>query len=441
MIMRGPAKPWEWWGGRRALLLPLLLAAAGALLLGLGEAEAQAFPPPAKTEQGADTRDLYLVVFTVAAVVFVVVEAALLVLVLKYRRKDDTLPPQIHGNNAVEVLWTAIPTVIVVAMFILSFLVLEDIESAPDEGEEVTTIDVLGQQWTWSFRYASPLEAALASAVSEDPAETVIEVTDGTPFRSRPPHNVIRLDLEHLRVTAISGNTLTVTRGVDGTVAQPHASGTGIDRIFLGTESAPETRLAGAPTTPVVTVPVGRTVRFNLAAQDVIHSFYTPQFLYKLDAVPGRVQSLWINVTEAGLYQGQCAEFCGANHARMIFSVRALAEDDFDTWLAAKTPDPGEPEPPGGAAPGGSTPTDDATADLPGDPVRGQELFFANGCNACHGDTGQGGIGPKIAATTLTLAQEMQQYRNPRQLMPRFDESKVPDADVADIYSWLQTLE
>ena len=76
-----------------------------------------------------------------------------------------------------------------------------------------------------------------------------------------------------------------------------------------------------------------------------------------------------------------------------------------------------------------------------GDPARGQQLFFQNGCNVCHGDTGQGGIGPKIGPPALTLEEEIRQYRNPRDQMPAFPADSVPDMDVADIHAWLRTLE
>lgn len=74
------------------------------------------------------------------------------------------------------------------------------------------------------------------------------------------------------------------------------------------------------------------------------------------------------------------------------------------------------------------------------DPSRGQELFFANGCNVCHGDQGQGAIGPTIAQTGFTLAQVIEQYRTPRAAMPPFAADRVPDQDVAHIHAWLQTL-
>ena len=74
------------------------------------------------------------------------------------------------------------------------------------------------------------------------------------------------------------------------------------------------------------------------------------------------------------------------------------------------------------------------------DPSRGQELFFANGCNVCHGDQGQGGIGPTIAQTGFTLAQVIEQYRTPSAAMPPFPADRAPDSDVAHIHAWLQTL-
>lgn len=105
-------------------------------------------------------------------------------------------------------------------------------------------------------------------------------------------------------------------------------------------------------------------------------------------------------------------------------------------------------EPPEDPEPGGST-GEAPEADLSdpeallanGDAAHGQELFFANGCNQCHGDNGEGVIGPTIARTGLTLSQVVGQYRTPRGFMPAFDADLVSDQDVADIVTWLQTLE
>lgn len=105
-------------------------------------------------------------------------------------------------------------------------------------------------------------------------------------------------------------------------------------------------------------------------------------------------------------------------------AVAAVATTD------AEPPSVAEPEPPAG--------TEDGAVSA--NPARGQELFFANGCNICHGDTGGGGIGTTLASTTFTLEQVVQQYRTPRGTMPAFSVDRVPDSDVEHILAWLQTL-
>ena len=362
---------------RRTRLRWRIAAAAalvtGLLLLSAGVAGAQAFPPEAVSEEGSDIRNLYLLVFFLAAAVFVVVEAGIIWLAIKYRRRDDSLPPQIHGHRGVEVLWTVIPSIIVLVLFIVSFVVLDHIESAPSKYEPVEVIDVTAQQWAWSFYYATPMDATTRARISDDPADVRLRVSDGTLFE---PFKTYRIDVEHIRVDSIEGNTLMVARGVNGTVVQDHPAGEEILRITNGTEVSQDDRgeltdsidpSSGAVTTmntPIVTVPVGKTVRFNISSLDVIHSFYAPQFLYKLDAMPGRTQALWLKVTDAGFFQGQCAEFCGREHARMLFSVRALPLDEYDAWLAALVapPPPAEEAAPADDV-GEAAPEDDAADD------------------------------------------------------------------------------
>lgn len=84
---------------------------------------------------------------------------------------------------------------------------------------------------------------------------------------------------------------------------------------------------------PVMGLPVNERVRVRLHAQDVIHSFYVPQFLYKKDAIPGRVNEFDVIVEQPGVYTGQCAEFCGLAHAEMFFTVQAMERADFDAWV------------------------------------------------------------------------------------------------------------
>ena len=76
-------------------------------------------------------------------------------------------------------------------------------------------------------------------------------------------------------------------------------------------------------------LPVGETIRFVLTSRDVIHSFYVPDFLFKRDVIPGVRNRFDITIEEPGMYRGYCAEFCGLDHARMTFSVRALSPADY----------------------------------------------------------------------------------------------------------------
>ncbi|MCZ6545631.1 MAG: cytochrome c oxidase subunit II, partial [Chloroflexi bacterium] len=366
------ARPWRSRWVRLSLLSSLVL---GLLLVSTGVAGAQATLPSPKSTQAEDILNLYYIVFGVGAAIFVIVEAMIIFVALRYRRKDgDELPPQIHGNTMAEIVWTGIPTIIVVIIFAISYVVLEDVTSGPAEGENVVTVDVTGRQWAWSFAYGTPIGAQTTSALSHNPEDESLQVDDPGAFTS---FSRIRLGAEHMRVLEIDGNRLTVARAIDGTVTQTHAPGTPIDSLFNGTEIRQEERLGGATPTPVVTVPVGTTVRFDISSEDVIHAFYTPQFLYKIDATPGRINTMWVKVTEAGFYESQCAEFCGREHARMLFTVNALPQAEFDAWFEAKSSASVVEPPPDSDGPDDGDGTDDGDA-----AVRGRQLFFAIGCQA-----------------------------------------------------------
>ena len=111
------------------------------------------FPPPAITDRGAAIRQLYDLVFWIAAVIFFVVEGLIIWTVLRYRRKpgDDELPPQTHGNAVAEVVWTVVPTLIVAIMFVASWATLNTVEAtSPQPGMKVRAV---AAQFLWSFDY------------------------------------------------------------------------------------------------------------------------------------------------------------------------------------------------------------------------------------------------------------------------------------------------
>ncbi len=132
----------RWRNALRGGALLVLLA----LLAGCGM-----IPPEPETETAESVFTLYNIVFAMGVAVFIGVEGFIVYAVFRYRRRDDRLPEQTHGNNLVEIIWTAIPTVIVLVLFVLSATTLGRVEArAPQPG---LTIEVTGFQWQWQFRY------------------------------------------------------------------------------------------------------------------------------------------------------------------------------------------------------------------------------------------------------------------------------------------------
>jgi cytochrome c oxidase subunit 2 len=244
------------------------LAALVVLLAGCGS-----FGPPAPvTTEAREIEWLYYFVLAIALIIWAFVTGLILFAVIRYRRKptDTELPPQIHGNNVLEIVWTVIPTIIVGVMFVFSYSTLTKVDAST-----VTDIRIraVAAQFQWSFEYLS---------------------ADG--------QTVLFQQLE-----------------------------------------------------PEMDVPVGKPIHLDLRANDVIHAFYVPQFLFKRDVVPGRNNTFEFTVDagDAGqTFHGQCAELCGTYHGSMLFTVKALSPADYDAWLADKIAKANQtpPPPPSGAA-------------------------------------------------------------------------------------------
>lgn len=240
-----------------------VVAVAALALLPSAAAFAQVGQPPGITDEARTMHRLYLVVLSLALAVFVGVVGALLFAVFRYRRRrsDEPLPPQIHGSAKVEVIWVAIPGIIVLTLFTYSAVVLAKVDrKAP---EDALTIRVTGFQFQWKFEY----------------------------------------DLQDL------GRSNPVGR--EGTVT------------LLGTPAE----------IPELVIPVDEPVEFVLHSNDVIHSFYVRDFLYKLDLIPGLENRFVVVPRATGTFRGQCAELCGVDHALMLFTVRVVPRDEFDRWI------------------------------------------------------------------------------------------------------------
>lgn len=139
-------------GMPRRLRRAITLLAVGLLALTtITAASAQSGMPDAITKEGDKIHDLWVFTLILAAIVFVAVEAAIVYVIFAFRKKNDELPKQTHGSTALEVVWTTIPVVIVIALFTYSFIVLHDVENtaAPDD----LTVHVQGFQFQWGFTY------------------------------------------------------------------------------------------------------------------------------------------------------------------------------------------------------------------------------------------------------------------------------------------------
>ncbi len=113
--------------------------------------------------------------------------------------------------------------------------------------------------------------------------------------------------------------------------------------VYPGTDAEdgePVSTVGSTTEIPVLVLPTDQTIRFELASADVIHSFWVPEFLFKLDVIPGndngRDNVFEVTVREEGAYVGRCAELCGTYHAYMNFEVRAVSGDDYDAYLEAR---------------------------------------------------------------------------------------------------------
>jgi cytochrome c oxidase subunit 2 len=193
----------------------------------------------------------------------------------------------------------------------------------------------------------------------------------------------------------------------------------------------------GAITANEIHIPVGETVRVLLTTSDVIHSFWVPQLQVKADHIPGRTTSLWLQADEAGRFRGQCAEFCGLQHANMAFFIVAQQHEEFDNWLATQAAPADEPESPAAES--------------------GFEVFMSSSCAGCHtirGTSANGDLAPDlthvgsratIAGGTLeaTRANLLGFITDPHRYKPgvTMPPTELTESEVAAVVDYLEGLE
>ena len=183
-------------------------------------------------------------------------------------------------------------------------------------------------------------------------------------------------------------------------------------------------------------IPVGVPVMFSLRGADVIHSFWVPNLAGKKDLIPGKINTIWLQADKPGVYRGQCAEYCGLQHAKMALWVVAEPQEQFNAWRQNQTQQ---------AVP--------ATSDAQ---KRGQQIFFSTTCVMCHainGTAAGSNIGPNLthvgsrqmigAATLVNTREHMAQWIKDSQTFKpgnRMPQNNLSDADLQALVEYLQSL-
>src|SRR5918999_2439470 len=267
----------------RRLLIAALAAALLASLIGAPAALGDPFTPESGGSQNADDIDtLFKITLYIGIVIFLIVEGTLIWSLVKYRgRRAAPEAAQIRGNTPLELGWTIAAALILVVLTVVTFLYLDDIENPPPSGP-------------------NGLQASQSSFASID--------------QPAPPG-------PHLRIE------------VNG-------------QQYLWRYDYP-----GEPTLfsyHTMVVPVDTTVVLEVSASDVIHSWWIPKLGGKVDGVPGHVNETWFKIPakfagdsfeDGTVFDGQCAELCGAGHADMRAKVRAVTPEQYEAWAEEKRQD------------------------------------------------------------------------------------------------------
>jgi cytochrome c oxidase subunit 2 len=212
---------------------------------------------------------------TLCAVISLFVLALLGYTMLRYRRGANPTPSRTSHNTLIEVVWTLVPVLILVAIAIPSIKLLRHQYSPPPAD---LTVKVIGNQWYWTYQYPDHGGFELTSNMLKEQADV-------------KPGERYRTDADGPPLLAVD------------------------ERIVI---------------------PAGKVVKFIVTSNDVIHAFAIPAFWTKIDANPGRLNETWVKVDRPGVYFGQCSELCGARHGYMPIAVEVVPPAQFAAWVASK---------------------------------------------------------------------------------------------------------
>jgi len=248
----------------------------GAMFSSSAGADAQLNLTKGVTAVSREVYDLHMLSLYICTAIGVVVFGAMFWSMIFHRKSKGAKAADFHESTKVEILWTAIPIVILIAMAVPATSTLINMEN--NDNSDVT-IQVTGSQWKWHYKYFD--ENIEFYSVLSTPREQY-ENQNGS----------------------FDGND--AYKGEDYLLE--------VDK-------------------PLV-IPANKKVRFLITSDDVIHSWWVPAFAVKQDANPGFINEAWTNVDIPGTYRGQCAELCGKDHGFMPIVVEVKSPKDYDAWLS-----------------------------------------------------------------------------------------------------------
>lgn len=371
-------------------------AAALAFCSSAAFAEWQLDMTPGVTEISNQVFDLHRTMLWWCVGIGIVVFGAMFYSMLKHRKSSGQKAAQFHESTTVEIIWTIAPFVILIIMAIPATRVLI---AMSDTSESALTIKITGSQWKWHYEY---LEWNGEGGLGVDYYSVL-----STPRE--------QIDRPIMSSGLFPKNTAKDAYKADGAYAEQEA-------LYKQDVDRP------------LVIPTGRKVRFLITSDDVIHSWWVPDFAIKKDAIPGFINELWTLVPEdkPGIYRGQCAELCGKDHAFMPIVVEAKSPEDFDQWLAQTQKDL-EAE---ALAAANSLDKTFTKEELMAD---GEKAYMAR-CSACHQAGGQGlpPTFPSLIGSTVTIgpvADHIKIVTHGKNAMPAFA-SMLSPKDIAAIVTY-----
>lgn len=258
-----------------ALMSKLAIAASLGMVSQAATAEYALNMPVGVTEISREVYDLHMMVFYICCAIGAVVFGAMIYSIFAHRKSKGAKAANFHHSTLVEIVWTAVPFIILMVMALPAAKTLVKMENT--RGAEMS-IKITGYQWKWQYEY-----------VDEDVSF----------------YSTLDKDSNFARQT-----------GADVDL-------TAVDNYLLDVDN------------PLV-VPTGTKIRLLLTAADVIHAWWVPDFAVKKDAIPGYINETWMQIDEPGTYRGQCAELCGRDHGFMPVVVIAKTPEEYQAWLAAQ---------------------------------------------------------------------------------------------------------